>query len=150
MSLTVIPLVTLLTFITPVRPSVRPVHREPPISFPVRLSYTSLPHDPIIASRDITLSDANPWEPFVATWYSMGSITRDGAHVRDAYTVAVDPSVIPLGSHIIVKFADGSTHEYVADDTGGAIIGNRIDIYDSDTTQCLEYGVQNVWVRIIH
>lgn len=40
------------------------------------------------------------------------------------HTVAVDPKVIPLGSHLLI---DGV--EYVAEDVGGAIKGYHIDIF---------------------
>lgn len=40
------------------------------------------------------------------------------------HTVAVDPKVIPLGSHLLI---DGE--EYVAEDVGGAIKGYHIDIF---------------------
>ena len=51
------------------------------------------------------------------------------------YSIAVDPSIIPLGTNGLLLFKsgttpDGSTHmSFHADDTGGAITGNRIDIY---------------------
>lgn len=55
-------------------------------------------------------------------------------------TIAVDPSVIPLGSHVII---DG--REYVAEDTGGAIKGNRIDIVVATHKEALRCGKrQNV------
>lgn len=50
--------------------------------------------------------------------------------------VAVDPNVVPLGSKVYVTSADGSWSYGVAsaEDTGGAIRGNRIDLcYGSDT-----------------
>ncbi|MFR1857426.1 3D domain-containing protein [[Clostridium] innocuum] len=40
--------------------------------------------------------------------------------------MAVDPDVIPLGSKVLI---DG--HVYVAEDVGGAVKGNVIDIYSS-------------------
>ena len=52
-------------------------------------------------------------------------------------TIAVDPNVIPLGTHVWI---DG--HEYVAEDTGGAIKGNKIDIYFSSYDECIQYGVR--------
>lgn len=40
------------------------------------------------------------------------------------HTIAVDPSVIPLGTHIIINGI-----EYVAEDVGGMINDNHIDIF---------------------
>lgn len=52
--------------------------------------------------------------------------------------IAVDPKIIPLGSRVMI---DGQ--EYLAADTGGAIKGNRIDIFAVSHDIALEYGVQN-------
>lgn len=52
-------------------------------------------------------------------------------------TIAVDPNIIPLGSRVII---DG--HEYIAQDTGSAIKGNRIDIYISDHSRASDFGVK--------
>ena len=52
-------------------------------------------------------------------------------------TIAVDPSVIPYGSTVII---DG--HEYIAQDCGGAIKGNRIDIYFDSHSEALDFGVR--------
>jgi 3D (Asp-Asp-Asp) domain-containing protein len=60
--------------------------------------------------------------------------TATGINLKNAphkYIVAVDPSVIPLGSHLKISpnpFGYGGT--FLAGDTGGAIKGNRIDFYD--------------------
>jgi 3D (Asp-Asp-Asp) domain-containing protein len=45
-------------------------------------------------------------------------------------SVAVDPSLIPFGSHIFIpayQAVNGGWFE--ADDTGGAIIGRHIDVF---------------------
>jgi len=42
----------------------------------------------------------------------------------------VDPSVIPLGSHVYIPaYAPINGGWFEADDTGGAIIGHHIDVY---------------------
>jgi 3D (Asp-Asp-Asp) domain-containing protein len=52
-------------------------------------------------------------------------------------TIAVDPDVIELGS---VVYING--HQYVAEDVGGAIQENRIDVFFRDHQAALEFGVQ--------
>lgn len=52
-------------------------------------------------------------------------------------TIAVDPDVIELGSTVTINGRD-----YVAEDIGGAIQGERIDVYFDDHADALEFGVQ--------
>lgn len=59
--------------------------------------------------------------------------------------VAVDPRVIPLGTRLQI---DGMG-EYIALDTGGAIKGNKIDIWMSTEKECFEFGRRAVEVTII-
>lgn len=53
-----------------------------------------------------------------------GSMTAIGTHARSGRTVAVDPRVIPYGTHLLIN-----GHEYVAEDCGGAVKRNHIDVY---------------------
>ena len=59
-------------------------------------------------------------------------------------TVAVDPDVIPLGSTVFIP--DYGTA--VAADTGGAIVGNRIDLCMETMEECYRFGRKNVEVFI--
>lgn len=70
-------------------------------------------------------------------------ITATGTKATAGRTIAVDPSVIQYGTEVIVN---GNT--YVAEDTGGLIKGNRIDIYFDSHNEALEYGVQEVTALI--
>ena len=55
-------------------------------------------------------------------------------------TVAVDPSVIPLGSKVFIP----NYGEAVAADTGGAIVGNRIDLGMDTFQECYSFGRRDV------
>ena len=56
-------------------------------------------------------------------------LTASGTHATPYSTVAVDPSVIPLGAVLLVDYGDGAgLRRYRAEDTGGAIKGSRIDL----------------------
>jgi 3D (Asp-Asp-Asp) domain-containing protein len=58
--------------------------------------------------------------------FAAGS-SRPLAYLR---SVAVDPRAIPLGSHVYIPaYASINGGWFVADDTGGAIIGRHIDVY---------------------
>lgn len=66
-----------------------------------------------------------------------GSMTATGVHASAGRTIAVDPRVIPYGSHVLIN-----GHEYIAEDCGGAIKQNRIDIYFNshrEASNILEY-----------
>ena len=77
-------------------------------------------------------------------------ITATGAKVRRGI-IAVDPRVIPLGTRVYVE-VPGKAADYgyaVAADTGGAIKGNKIDVY-LDTSSAVEAcGVRKVKVYIL-
>lgn len=60
-----------------------------------------------------------------------------GEELKEGYSIAVDPAVIPYETEVIIN---GRT--YKAQDCGGAIKGNRIDIYFEDHNDALEFGVQ--------
>lgn len=66
--------------------------------------------------------------------------------------VAVDPSVIPLGTRMYIESADGS-YVYgtaVAADTGSAIKGNRIDLCFNTRAEALGFGRRSVKVYILN
>ena len=79
-----------------------------------------------------------------ATAYCIpGGITKTGASVRWG-VIAVDPRVISLGENVYVE----GYGQARALDTGGAIKGNRIDLYMNSTEAALSYGVRNVIVYV--
>ena len=65
--------------------------------------------------------------------------------------VAVDPRVIPLGTKLYITSADGSyVYGYcVAGDTGGAIKGNRVDLFLGSESECREFGRRPMQVYIL-
>ena len=75
-------------------------------------------------------------------------ITATGTTAAEGRTIAVDPRVIPYGSTVTVYFADGASHSYTAEDCGGGIKGNRLDIYFDDHQAALQFGVQSAMVYV--
>lgn len=67
-----------------------------------------------------------------------------GAILVAGTSIAVDPSVIPYGSQVEIN-----GHTYIAQDTGGAIKGNRIDVYFDNHQDALNFGVQYAEVFLI-
>lgn len=73
-------------------------------------------------------------------------ITASGVKATPGVTVAVDPTVIPLGSDVLVDYGDGDIHYYRADDTGGAVKGNHIDLCVATHDEALQLGRQTATV----
>ncbi len=78
------------------------------------------------------------------------NITKSGAVARVGL-IAVDPRVIPLGTRMYIESPDGS-YVYgtaVAADTGGAIKGNKIDLYMDTYRECINFGRRTMMVYIL-
>lgn len=75
-------------------------------------------------------------------------ITATGTLAAEGRTIAVDPRVIPYGSTVTLYFADGTSHTYTAEDCGGAIKENRIDVFFDDHQAALQFGVQSAMVYV--
>ena len=70
-------------------------------------------------------------------------LTKSETVPKAAHTIAADPSVIPLGTRIVI---DGVS--YVVEDTGKAIKGNRLDIYFDSHEEAVLYGRKNKYVYL--
>ena len=73
-------------------------------------------------------------------------ITYSGVKATPGVTVAVDTSIIPLGSDVLVDYGDGIINYYRADDTGSAIKGNELDLCVSSHQEAINLGVRTVTV----
>ncbi len=71
-------------------------------------------------------------------------ITATGTPVIEGQTIAVDPSVIPYGTQVIIN-----GHIFTAEDCGGAIKGNRIDIYVNSHEKANALGVGTAEVYLV-
>ncbi len=60
--------------------------------------------------------------------------------------IAVDPSVIPLGSKVWVE----GYGEAIAGDTGGAIKGNKIDVFIPSQGEALQWGRKNITIKVLN
>ena len=70
-------------------------------------------------------------------------LTKSETVPKAAHTIAADPSVIPLGTRIVI---DGVS--YVVEDTGKAIKGNRLDIYFDTHEEAVRYGRKEKYVYL--
>ena len=90
-----------------------------------------------------------------ATAYSAkaGAKTASGKAAQYG-VIAVDPKVIPLGSKLYVESTNDGVHwtygYCIAGDTGGAIKGNKIDLFYNSESQCLQFGRRSATVYILN
>ncbi|RZI49115.1 3D domain-containing protein [Lactococcus kimchii] len=81
-----------------------------------------------------------------ATAYALNGTTAMGIDLsKNPMCIAVDPSVIPLGSMVEVPGYGIA----IAGDTGGAIVGNIIDVHFPSNSQAISWGRQNLQIRIL-
>lgn len=67
-------------------------------------------------------------------------VTATGIECDPGHIVAVDPNVIPLHSKVIVDYGNGDLHSYYAEDVGGSIKGNHIDVMCETHNEALNAG----------
>ncbi|KGX85142.1 3D domain-containing protein [Pontibacillus litoralis] len=85
---------------------------------------------------------------YTANCTGCSGITRTGQNLKanpNQKVIAVDPTIIPLGSKVHVE-GYGTA---IAGDTGGDIKGNRIDLFIPNRQNALKYGRQQVTIEII-
>ena len=70
-------------------------------------------------------------------------ITASGTKAKQGRTIAVDPKLIPYGTKVVIN---GRT--YVAEDCGGSIKQNRIDVFFNSHKDALNFGIQHAEVFI--
>ncbi|MES0341856.1 MAG: 3D domain-containing protein [Candidatus Humimicrobiaceae bacterium] len=108
-------------------------------------------NEPVYISNVKEIEKETEWFYFVATGYSANdplqgtnNITATGKEIKKGM-IAVDSKIIPLGTRIEIK----DLGVFVAEDTGGKIKGNRIDIYFETKEEAKEFGRQTIWVRVL-
>lgn len=107
-----------------------------------------------VASRGET-NESSGKEMYVSsTAYTAGcngcsGVTATGLDLKanpGAKVIAVDPSVIPLGTKVYVE---GYGYA-VASDTGSAIKGNKIDVFFSSKSDAYRWGRKQVKIRVLN
>ncbi|GAM14058.1 3D domain-containing protein [Mesobacillus selenatarsenatis] len=99
---------------------------------------------PAAATNQITVEAT----AYTANCTGCSGITKTGVNLKanpNAKVIAVDPTVIPLGSKVYVEGYGYAT----AEDIGGAIKGNRIDVFIPTQSAALQWGRKQVKVTIL-
>ncbi|MDR7002159.1 LysM peptidoglycan-binding domain-containing protein [Neobacillus niacini] len=97
------------------------------------------------SSKEITVKAT----AYTAYCEGCSGTTATGINIKanpDKKVIAVDPSVIPLGSKVYVE----GYGEAIAGDTGGAIKGNRIDVFIPSEQNAVNFGVKQLKVKILN
>ncbi len=145
-------------------PETEPPATEPPATKPPVVETTPeapvTPVKPVIGEGIITTPDGETLtytgskqmvataytntDPGCTIWTSTGTLCRVGA-------IAVDPKVIPYGTRMYIVTNDGR-YVYgiaVAEDCGGAIKGNRVDLYFNTDAECRAFGIRNCTIYFL-
>lgn len=71
-------------------------------------------------------------------------ITSTGVKAKENHTIAADPNILPYGTEILCGMG-----EFVVEDCGGAIKGNRVDFFFDTHEEALKFGRQefSIWVK---
>lgn len=84
-----------------------------------------------------------------STAYCLRGNMRTGVRVRDGMA-AGDPSVLPLGSVVRVSHPDGRLIGiFVIMDTGGAVRGNKIDLWFDSCREASDWGIRRVVAEVL-
>lgn len=109
-----------------------------------------------IIMEDGTVLEFTHADRFQATAYTsgvgdVGEITATGTQARVG-AIAVDPKVIPYGTKMFIVTEDGQFvyGEATAEDCGGLIKGNRIDLYFDTLQECTAFGVRMCQVYFLN
>ena len=81
----------------------------------------------------------------IATAYTGDGITSTGTKPKWG-TIAVDPSIIPYGTKVYIPQFNKT---FIAEDCGGAIKGNKIDIYMNDESSVYSWGRKTIDIYIV-
>lgn len=103
--------------------------------------------EPITETERIPLGEFRitaycPCEKCCGEWAD--GLTYTETVATEGRTIAVDPDVIPLGSIVEINGV-----EYIAEDVGGAIKGDRVDLYFNRHLDALEWGVQYLDIFLV-
>lgn len=136
---------------------VKPVNEIIKVGTGTKLGDTKVPAigDGVIVTADGEILTYSHSDKFKATAYThtdkgCNMITATGTTVRIG-TIAVDPKVVPYGTRMFIVTNDG---KYIygigtAEDCGGGIKGNRLDLYFPTTKECFQFGVRGCTVYFL-
>ena len=120
-------------------PTITPI----PTLVPIEEPKAGEVEEPVAAGKKMTVTATAycPCSKCCGQWSN--GITATGVTAKAGRTIAVDPRVIPYGSRVTIN-----GHTYIAEDCGGAVKGNKIDIFFDTHSEALDFGKQTLTVYI--
>lgn len=117
--------------------------------------------EPIVELFEITAYDLSVQSCGKSESHPEYGITASGLNIANkewpsTRVVAVDPKVIPLGTHVAIEFVESEYSKYngiyTAVDTGSAIKGNKLDLFLGENTydECMQFGRTEAYVSILN
>ncbi|GKV69673.1 hypothetical protein NCCP2716_21710 [Sporosarcina sp. NCCP-2716] len=122
-----------------------PASGPPPAATAKTASAAPAAPAPVPEGRELTMTAT----AYTAYCNGCSGTTKIGIDLRanpNQKVIAVDPSVIPLGSRVWVE----GYGEAIAGDTGGAIKGNKIDVFIPGQGSAIAWGVKKVRVKVLN
>lgn len=121
---------------------------EPPSSRPALSRPASLPPTDRAEFTGRIVGDKQHLGSFLVTAYTQyhnpPMRTASGTMPELERTVAVDPTVIPIGSKVHIE----GIGTRIAEDTGRLIKGKRLDLYLSSIKRCMQFGARRHQVHV--
>jgi len=108
----------------------------------------------LVQAKEVSRGEDNI-NNFIATAYTpydegCNGITVTGSTCTPFRTLAVDPEVIPLHSIVLIKSDYDSLSGYwIAEDIGGAIKGNRVDLCVNTKNKAFDFGERLIQLTIV-
>ncbi len=101
-----------------------------------------------VQNEDLVLLDT-----FIATAYCLTGTTSTGTYTTVGRTLAVNPGIIPYGTHVWIYLEDGTfVGDYYAEDTGANMMEHPyvVDIYMGEDSYdaCINWGAQRVLIYV--
>ena len=118
------------------------------------LSISSKNETPHTSNKETPILKNDGYITFTATAYCNGKCccgkwaggkTASGTYPKEGRTIAVDPKIIPLGSKVYIE----GYGYYIAEDTGSAIKGKKIDIYFNSHKSATNFGKRTIRVKVV-
>lgn len=88
--------------------------------------------------------ESNGYRSFTATAYSLRGKMANGQNVHQG-AIAADPRILPIGTVVHIE----GMGTFVVKDTGGAIKGNKIDIWIPNRADAIKFGRRGIKLKVI-